>query len=97
MIMFRAAALALSLFASPALASGYYHAEPAVKPAGDKLIVRDVMWRCGDTGCSAAKNHSRPAIICAALVKEVGALRSFSAGGEVLAPEELQKCNARAD
>ncbi len=83
--------------AAPALAS-HYQAEPAARPAQTKLVVRDTLWQCGDGGCaSASKSNSRPAIVCAVLAKEVGALRSFTAGGRALSAEQLEKCNARAN
>ena len=96
--MYRAAILSLALIASPALASSHYHAEPAAKPAASKLVLRDTIWTCGDGGCaSASKSNSRPAIVCEVLVKEVGALRSFTFAGQALSPEQLEKCNSRAN
>ncbi len=96
--MLKALIPALALIATPALAAGHYHAQPAAKPAAAKLVLRDTIWSCGDAGCAAAsQSSSRPAIVCAILVKEVGALRSFSAGGQPLTAEQLEKCNARAD
>ena len=90
----------LTLFgavASPAAAkSPHYQAEPVTAPAAERLVVRDLVWRCGAGGCRAAQGNSRAAVECAALVREVGRLRSFSAGGQALAPAELEKCNARA-
>ncbi|HWH18350.1 MAG TPA: hypothetical protein VNT77_08475 [Allosphingosinicella sp.] len=94
--MFRTVLLSLTLATTPAFAGPYYTAEPAAKPTQAKLIVRDTIWNCGDAGCSANKSNSRPAIVCALLVREVGALRSFSAGGQALSAEQLEKCNARA-
>jgi hypothetical protein len=96
--MYRPFILGLALIAAPAFASSHYHAEPAVKPAAAKIVLRDTIWSCGDAGCaSSSKSNSRPAIVCEVLVKQVGALRSFSAGGEPLSAQQLEKCNARAD
>ena len=86
--------LALALFPAPALAS-HYHAQPAAKPEAAKLILRDTIWSCGDSGCAAGRSNSRPAIVCEVLVKEVGRLRSFSVDGRALTPQQLEKCNAR--
>ena len=95
--MFKASILGLALIAAPALASSHYHAEPAAKPAASKLVLRDTIWSCGDAGCvSPSKSNSRPAIVCEVLVREVGALRSFSVAGRPLSAEQLEKCNARA-
>jgi hypothetical protein len=96
--MLRPAILGFALFAAPALASSHYHAEPVAKPAAARLILRDTIWSCGDNGCAAAtKSSSRPAIVCEVLVKEIGALRSFSIAGQPLSAEQLEKCNARAN
>jgi hypothetical protein len=100
--MTRASALALApLFAlafasAPALAASDYRAEPARAPAETKIVLRDTIWNCTDQGCAAPKSNSRPAIVCALLVKEVGQLRSFSVGGEAMPADQLEKCNARA-
>ncbi len=92
--MFRSAILSLALLSAPALAQ--YHAQPQARPAAAQVIARDVLWRCGDGGCVAPTNHSRPAIVCALLVREVGALRSFTAEGRAFSAEELENCNRRA-
>ena len=94
--MFRTAFVALAMVSAPALAAPHYQAEPAAKPEQTRFVAKDVVWRCGDSGCSGAKSNSRPAIVCAALAKEIGPLRSFSAGGQALASGELDRCNARA-
>ncbi len=65
-------------------------------PSEGRLVLRDTFWRCGEAGCGAAESSSRPAIVCAVLAREVGALRSFTVQGRALAAEELDKCNARA-
>jgi hypothetical protein len=94
--MFRAAILALALSATPAFAAPLFHAQPDATPSNTKFVLRDTLWKCGDTGCAAAQGTSRPAVICAVLAKQVGTLRSFSFKGEEISAEELDKCNARA-
>ena len=95
--MLRPLIMSLALVGSPAFAEGHYRAEPTAKPALTKIVLRDTIWSCGDAGCAAAKSSSRPAIVCEVLVKEVGALRSFSVAGQPIGPEQLEKCNARAN
>jgi hypothetical protein len=96
--MYKPLVLGLALAATPALANSHYHAQPAATPAAAKLVLRDTIWSCGDAGCAApTRSNSRPAIVCELLVKQVGALRSFSVGGEALSAGQLEKCNARAD
>ena len=77
-------------------AAPHYKAEPVVAPSAGNVVTRDLLWRCGPGGCFAPQGNSRPAIECAALVREVGRLDSFVAGGRALTAEELRKCNARA-
>ena len=95
--MIRTLILGFALAAAPALAAPAYQAEPAAKPAAAKLVLRDTVWKCGDAGCAGSQSNSRPAVVCAVLAREVGALRSFSAEGRTLSAEELEKCNARAN
>jgi hypothetical protein len=92
----RTAVLSLALLSSPSLAASYYAAEPTSPPAQQRFVARDNVWRCGEAGCTSTRTASRPAIVCASLVREVGALRSFSVEGRAFAAEELQSCNNRA-
>jgi hypothetical protein len=88
--------LTVSLFGGTAFAGTQYRAEPANPPAAARLIVKEIVWKCGAGGCVAPRGNSRPAVDCPALVREVGTLRSFSIGGQPLDSAALGKCNARA-
>jgi hypothetical protein len=89
--------LAFSLLGGTAFAgSMQYRAEPAAPPASARLIVKEIVWKCGAGGCVAPQGNSRPAVDCSALAREVGTLRSFSVGGQPLDSAALGKCNARA-
>jgi hypothetical protein len=94
--MFKAAILALAFVATPALSVSHYHAQPVVSPSATKIVLRDTLWKCSDAGCIGTRSSSRPAIVCAVLVREVGRLSSFAEQGRALSAEELEKCNARA-
>ncbi len=99
--MTKALALVLSLafgsISAPALAGPiYYRAQPVAVPAEPRLIAGDSLWRCGSNECVARASHSRPARVCGALVRAIGPLRSFSAGGRPLSAAELGKCNGSA-
>jgi hypothetical protein len=94
--MLRSAILSLALVSTPAFAAGF-QAETGSRPPQTRFVARDSIWRCTDTACvSTNETSTRPAIVCAALARQVGALRSFSANGRVFGAEELQTCNARA-
>jgi hypothetical protein len=91
--LFSVSLLGGTAFAAP---GGQYRADPANPPAASRLIVKDIVWRCGAAGCVAPRSNSRPAIDCSALAHEVGTLRSFTVEGQALEPAALEKCNSRA-
>lgn len=71
----------------------FYRAELAA-PAGEaRAIASGVAWSCTDTVCAAGKTTSRPVVVCARLVKQVGPVESFVADGEALNEEDLARCN----
>ena len=83
--------------AAPALAAGaYYQAELATPPAAERLVVREIVWKCGPGGCIAGKSNSLAKTDCAALAREAGPVRSFTVAGRPLSAAELEKCDARA-
>ncbi len=90
--MFLLASIALAA-AAPA---GVYHAEPVAPPAQARLIARENVWRCTAGACTSPRNGTRAPIVCATLVREVGALRSFAVDGQPFTAEQLQGCNRRA-
>ncbi len=94
--MLRYAILSLAFMYGPAFAAGF-QAETSTQPTQTRFVARDSIWRCTGTACvSTNETATRPAIACAALARQVGALRSFSANGRAFGAEELQACNARA-
>ena len=90
------AATAAMLAATPALAETYYAAMPASPPAKASIVTRSTVWKCGEAGCTAARAGSRDAIMCELLVREVGPVSRFAAGGNDFDAAALEKCNARA-
>jgi hypothetical protein len=94
--MSRLLLLPLALLAAPAAAAPYYQAQPEVAPAQPRFVARDNVWRCADGACVSDRTASRPAVVCAGLVRQVGALRSFAVEGRAFDPAELTACNARA-
>jgi hypothetical protein len=94
--MLRYAILSLALVSGPAFAAGF-QAETSTAPTQAQFVARDSIWRCAGTSCvSTNRTSTRAAIACAALARETGALRSFSADGRAFTAEQLQACNARA-
>ncbi|MET0905017.1 MAG: hypothetical protein ABWY10_02990 [Tardiphaga sp.] len=102
--MARIAALLFALTGSfatlgaPALAqTGTFYGVTLAEPAAARTIVRGMMFSCDGAACSAAAGTSRPAIVCASVVRELGPVTAFRAGDTVLDGEALAKCNAKAD
>lgn len=105
--MFRASSLIASAAASLLMfgaaaahaqpVSVFYSAKPVAASSATKLVVRDTVWKCGDSGCvSGSKGKSRAAFVCESLVKEIGQIESFRAGAEEFDADALAKCNAKA-
>ena len=95
--MLRYAILSLAFLSSPALAAGVFQAETNARPPQERFVARDSIWRCTESVCvSANRTSTRPAMVCAALARQVGALKSFSSDGRAFGADELQSCNARA-
>ena len=90
------ATLAALLLSGAGADTAFYRAEPAAAPAQNRVIAGELVWRCGAGACTAASSGARPLIECQGLVRAVGKVKSFAAGGTALPPEQLERCNARA-
>ena len=86
---------ALALAAGPAAASNY-SAMTAEPSASERIIVRDMTWRCGAGACVGSTDKSRPLVLCQALAKKAGRIESFHVDGRALDAAELDRCNASA-
>jgi len=92
----RYAVLSLALVYAPAIANPF-QAETNGQPSQERFVARDSIWRCAGSSCvSTNRTSTRPAVVCAALARQVGALKSFAVAGRAFGAEELQACNARA-
>jgi hypothetical protein len=76
--------------------SPVYRAELAQAPAAARVAAAGVAWNCAGTTCTAGRSNSRPAIVCARLVREAGPVTSFAVAGEALPADQLARCNAAA-
>lgn len=90
-------AIALSFIALPAMAAAAPLMNATTEAGADgRIITRGAAWNCTDGECKTASDASRPKVLCERLVKEVGALTSFSINGEAMDADALAKCNAKA-
>jgi hypothetical protein len=90
-----ASLLAATLIATPAAAANF-SARLAAPAAGQKIVARDMVWRCGPEACQSASENSRPVVACQGLAKRAGRLDNFVVDGRAFGSEELAKCNAAA-
>jgi hypothetical protein len=74
-----------------------YRAELAQPAAASRIAASGVVWSCEGNACTAARSNSRPAIVCARLVRATGAVTSFAFAGAALSAEEIARCNAAAN
>lgn len=82
--------------AQPRTAGAYYTATMATPASAPRAVAGSLVWNCAGTTCSASRGTSRPAIVCARLVRELGPVTSFVANGQALEAADLQRCNAAA-
>ena len=91
-----AASLLLVVAASDANAQGAHYVavpETAAKPS---VITRSTAWTLRGDRYVANRAPERDLILCQLLARDVGPLKSFTAGGAALDGDKLDKCNARA-
>jgi hypothetical protein len=94
--MIRYALLSLAFLSAPAFAAGGFQAQTSAAPSPARFVARDSIWRCAETQCvSTNRTSTRPAIVCSALARQVGALRSFAVEGRPFDARQLENCNGR--
>ncbi len=77
--------------------SGAFYSATLVAPAeAPRAIAGGVVWNCSGSDCSAPRGTSRPVVMCARLVREVGTVSAFVADGIALDAVALERCNAAA-
>ena len=93
-------AASFGLTASPvrAAAPGAFYtvtlAAPLAAPA--KMVEGETLWSCAGSECSAARDTSRPAIVCARLARKVGQVTRFVTPKGEMPAEDLARCNTAA-
>lgn len=87
-----------ALTPAPAMAQNpskaYYRAELAQPAAERRVVAGELVWACNGTSCVADKGTSRPLRICRELNRKFGEVVNFTARGELLPAEDLEKCNS---
>lgn len=74
--------------------TGNFYVAELAQPAEQRTVIAGgIAWKCSDNTCVAGKGNSRPMRICRELQRDVGDLVSFTANGEQLEADKLEKCN----
>lgn len=89
-------ALSFGVTATPSHAAATYYSATLAAPlaATKRFMNGDTPWSCTGSECTGARDTSRPAVVCARLVKKVGPVTRFATPEGELAAEDLTKCNA---
>lgn len=82
--------------AQPRTSGPFYSATMTTAPTQTRAVAGSLVWNCAGTTCSAPRGTSRPQIICARLVREVGPVTAFTANGQPMSASDLERCNASA-
>jgi hypothetical protein len=93
---FAVAAAALIGSAATAAPADVYAAVPAAPTTKTGFITRSTAWRLQNGTFVAAQAPERPAVLCELVVRQVGALTSFTVAGKPYDADQLAKCNAKA-
>lgn len=92
------ACFAMTAIPARAAANGPFYSATLTRPmaGAQKVIQKGVLWKCEGAECTAPRDTSRPAIVCARLVQKVGPVARFATPQGDLAAEDLARCNAAA-
>ena len=76
-----------------AQSAAYYTATLAQPAEENRAVAGGVAWSCEGTTCVANKGSSRPHRMCRELLREHGAIDTFTANDEALDADKLAQCN----
>lgn len=93
-LLLSATGFAVTAMPVHAEAGGYYTAALATPLASPRTVIHeDLLWHCAGAECTAPRGSSRPAVVCARLVRSVGPVTHFATPQGDLASEDLARCN----
>ncbi|WP_225205217.1 CC_3452 family protein [Novosphingobium huizhouense] len=89
-------AASFGVTATPSHAAATYYSVTLASPldAPKRFMNGDTPWACAGSECTAPRDTSRAAVVCARLVKKVGPIARFATPEGELAADDLTKCNA---
>lgn len=94
-----AAVLPLAALAAPAAVDArsngtWFTVELATPTEQSRAIAGGVVFHCEGATCIAPRSGDRPLRVCSELRREVGAIASFTAGGDAMNEQMLARCNS---
>jgi len=97
LVSLAAAALSLAAIMPAHAQSGAHYAATAVEaPGKSSFVTQNTIWKCKEAVCTAPRAASQDKVVCERVVRNVGALSAFTAGGTAFDAAALAACNARA-
>lgn len=92
------ASFAVTANTARAATNGPFYSVTLTRPmdGSQKLVQKGVLWKCEGAECSAARDTSRPVIVCARLAQKVGPVARFATPEGELAAQDLARCNEAA-
>ena len=93
-----AASFAMTAAPARAAAPGAFYTVTLAAPlaAPTKMVEGETLWSCAGSECSAARDTSRPAVVCARLARKVGQVTRFVTPKGEMPAEDLARCNVAA-
>jgi len=93
-----AASFAMTAAPVRAAANGPFYSATLTRPmdGAQKLVQKGLLWKCEGAECFAARDTSRPVIVCARLAQKVGPVARFATPQGELAADDLARCNEAA-
>jgi hypothetical protein len=82
--------------AAAAAPSNVYAAVPAAPSTKTAFITRSTAWRLQGNTFFAGQAPERASVLCELVVRQVGALTSFTVAGTAYDADQLARCNAKA-
>lgn len=81
-----------------AATNGAFYSATLTRPMDgmQKVVQKGVLWKCDGAECSAPRDTSRPAIVCARLTQKLGPVTRFATPQGDLSAEDLARCNEAA-
>jgi len=73
----------------------YYEATLAAPAKDTTNVVKGTIWHCNGDSCKASKSRTKDEYVCAKMVRKIGHVTAFAAGGVAFDEAALAACNGK--